>query len=961
MNLMSNTTKKIEHPLKAGNPTSGGGRSQAGYIIPHTHWDREWRYPIWKNRMLLVEFMQELLGTLDTDPDYRCFVMDGQVAPIEDYLEVVPQDREKVVRYLREGRIAVGPWYTLPDLYPLDGECLVRNLLKGIRICRQYGGHLQVGYNSFGWGQTAQFPQIYHGFGLDFIVCAKRVSEERAPESEFLWEAPDGTRVLTSRLGKYGRNAFYYLAYLYSKFGVNCLSSDFKYHPENSGMAMHNAAAAHCDEDFFMIGARRDYDPNRLKKGITDAWAATEDTVLKSHRLLLNGTDFSTPHPELSRMIRDLNALDPDRQFSNVRLEEYAKVLHESLDKKKLRVIQGELRDGPACDCSGNALAVRAYLKALNKKAQNVLLHKAEPMAAVLRMLGRPLPQGFFDVAWKYLLDSHPHDSINGVTQDKTADDVENRIQQALEIGNVAFDKAVAELLLSMDLSRYAAEDTLLVVFNPHLRPVRDVVKACVAFPQEAAAWNFTAEDCEGNPVQIQEISRQEKPFPVHDMSARPWPFFTDRHLCYLDPGEIPAMGYKVIRFKPAKTFRRHHFYFHEMRKSTGEYLAPTDNVLENEFLRAEINPNGTLKLTDKAGGQTYDNLHYFEDTGDVGNYWAYYPPYHNQTHTTLAGKARCWCEDNGPLSATLAVEHDLVLPAFGHEPTYGVRGESKRSEETVTVKITSWITLKRGARKLDIRTRVVNTAANHRLRVAFSTGIKAEHACASGHFTVDRRPAAPVREKDGTYWPEMQTLPMQHFVDVSDGKNGLALLNNCLTEYELRDDERSTLYLTLFRAVNNMITTWWEAVGVFPDQKGSQLLRTMDFEYSIYPHAGDWAKGNVYREAALLNVPLAPYQVTPHGKGTLPEKAGFLSLSPDNLIVSALKQAEDRQTTILRVFNPTSATIDGELEVAGKIKAAWLVNLNEERASEVAVLKENRVRIQTAPGKIVTLELQFA
>ena len=61
---------------------------KTNYIIPHTHWDREWRYPIWKNRMLLIEFMDELLDILDTDPDYHCFLLDGQAAPIEDYLEL---------------------------------------------------------------------------------------------------------------------------------------------------------------------------------------------------------------------------------------------------------------------------------------------------------------------------------------------------------------------------------------------------------------------------------------------------------------------------------------------------------------------------------------------------------------------------------------------------------------------------------------------------------------------------------------------------------------------------------------------------------------------------------------------------------------------------------------------------------------------------------------------------------
>lgn len=105
--------------------------------------------------------MDELLETLDKDPDYHCFLLDGQVAPINDYLDVKPRNREKVTKYIKEGRIAVGPWYTLPDLYALDGECLVRNLLKGIRTSEGYGKCMKVGYNSFGWGQTAQFPPDY--------------------------------------------------------------------------------------------------------------------------------------------------------------------------------------------------------------------------------------------------------------------------------------------------------------------------------------------------------------------------------------------------------------------------------------------------------------------------------------------------------------------------------------------------------------------------------------------------------------------------------------------------------------------------------------------------------------------------------------------------------------------------------------------------------------------------------
>jgi mannosylglycerate hydrolase len=525
-------------------------------------------------------------------------------------------------------------------------------------------------------------------------------------------------------------------------------------------------------------------------------------------------------------------------------------------------------------------------------------------------------------------------------------------------MGQVVCDKAVGETLKMIDLSRYDSNDTLLAVFNPLPRPVREVIKVNVVLPQTAGIWNFTAEDSDGQPVAIQEISRDEKAYPVHDLQARPWPLQADRHVCYMDAGEIPAGGYKIVKIVPQSTFKRERFYWLEQRKVTGNFISPTDNVLENEHLRVEIAANGTLRLVEKATGKTHDGLHYFEDTGDVGNYWAYYPPYNNKTYTTLTGNVQTCLEDNGPLSATIAIEYTMELPASGHEPMHGVRGPSKRSDETVPFKIVSRVTLKKGSRKLDIKTSLRNNARNHRLRIAFPTGIKAKFADAAGHFTVDSRPRTPQREPDGKYWSEMQTLPMQSFVDVSDGKRGLALLNNCLTEYELRDDEKATLYLTLFRAMGNMIVTWWEAVGMFADQTGSQVQRDMEFEYSIYPHTGNWAQGKVYAEAEKLNRPPSAYQVTPHKLGKLPQKHSFWSVKPSNLIVSAFKCAEDRESCILRVFNPTNKTITGTICLAVPVKQAWLTDMNETRKKKLPVTKLSAVKVTVGPNKIVTVEI---
>ena len=54
------------------------------HVVPHTHWDREWRYPIWQNRSFLVDFMDTLQETLERIPDYKQFNMDGQSVIFED-------------------------------------------------------------------------------------------------------------------------------------------------------------------------------------------------------------------------------------------------------------------------------------------------------------------------------------------------------------------------------------------------------------------------------------------------------------------------------------------------------------------------------------------------------------------------------------------------------------------------------------------------------------------------------------------------------------------------------------------------------------------------------------------------------------------------------------------------------------------------------------------------------------
>src|SRR2546430_16345151 len=95
------------------------------YIVPHTHWDREWYETFATFRAQLVKLWDELLTLTEADPDYR-FLMDGQTVVIDDYLEVRPTAKARLERAIAGGQIQVGPWYTRSEERRVGKECRSR-------------------------------------------------------------------------------------------------------------------------------------------------------------------------------------------------------------------------------------------------------------------------------------------------------------------------------------------------------------------------------------------------------------------------------------------------------------------------------------------------------------------------------------------------------------------------------------------------------------------------------------------------------------------------------------------------------------------------------------------------------------------------------------------------------------------------------------------------------------------
>ena len=262
-------------------------------IVPHTHWDREWYKSYQDFRLALVELIDTLIPLLEQDASYPHFMLDGQMAVVDDYLEVRPEAEERLRALAAAGRLSMGPWYILMDEFLASGETIVRNLQMGIERGAAFGGVMDVGYLPDMFGHIAQMPQILRLAGFDDAVVWRGVPSE-VTRNAFVWEAPDGSAVRAE-----------YLPVGYSNGAA--LPDDAK--------ALVRRTADHLDE----VG-----------------------DLIAGDLLCMNGSDHLMPQPQLGRVVAEANDLQDDLHFEITSLTHYLS----GATTEGLTVVHGELRSG---------------------------------------------------------------------------------------------------------------------------------------------------------------------------------------------------------------------------------------------------------------------------------------------------------------------------------------------------------------------------------------------------------------------------------------------------------------------------------------------------------------------------------------------------------------------------------------------------------------------------------------
>src|SRR4051812_49883009 len=108
------TTTALETPLLDSRPWRL-------WVVPHTHWDREWYLPFEDFRIRLGEVVDEAIATLEARPEYR-FTLDGQTVLLEDYLEIRPEMAGRLPAPPPPGGLQTGPSHVLPPQGPVRAE-----------------------------------------------------------------------------------------------------------------------------------------------------------------------------------------------------------------------------------------------------------------------------------------------------------------------------------------------------------------------------------------------------------------------------------------------------------------------------------------------------------------------------------------------------------------------------------------------------------------------------------------------------------------------------------------------------------------------------------------------------------------------------------------------------------------------------------------------------------------------
>ena len=875
--------------------------TRRAFIVSHTHWDREWYLPFNRFRVNLVEVVGQVLDRLENDPDLPHFLLDGQTSVLEDYLDAVPGDAERVRRLVRAGALACGPWYILPDTFLVSGEATVRNLIMGRQVGRRWGPVLKVGYLPDSFGHVAQLPQVLRLAGLDSFVFTRGLGDEADPLGWlFQWRAPDETEVLAV-----------------------------------------NQCAGYCNagalgyQELWHAHIRRELDPQHAVAQMKELLARMDQRPGADPILLNNGCDHFPPQPRLGELVAALREHLPDIDFRQSDLGTFLA----AVDQTDLPCWEGELLGGRDHPILSGVWSARMYLKQQNEACQNLLTRLVEPLSAVLCHLhNAPWPAGLLDHAWRELLRNHPHDSICGCSTDAVHADMETRFAAVLQTGEQILARSLESVAPAWAPTPEGDRAVTLTLANTLPTVRSEVLERLLVVPADLVdpEQGVHLLDAAGKtvPCTILEHHYLERFWGIDHRAELFCPDQLDRLDTYLHrmghricggpdqasthdlfllirfrAEDLPALGLTTLRLAagPAPA------------PATGGVQARREGpaaVLENAHVSVRLHPDGTFDLHDLATGRRFPGLNLLEDTEDRGDEYDHCPAEASFSVFSAGSPGKVRLLDCDPVRARAEATFRFDLPRSLE------RDRARRHERTTPCDVTVRLGLTAHSPCLEVETTFNNRAFDHRLRVWFPTGLETAEVISDGHFFLNRRPLA---RTGGADWvqPAPSTWPQQDWsalVENASGQ-GLAVFNRGLPEFQTWADQATggaVFALTLLRCVDwlsrdDLPTRNNINAGPTLHTPGAQCIGRQAFQYAVIPFVGDVLEADLPGRSHRYRTPVIIRQSVAEGNRARP--CSLLAKTDPRVEITAIRCTGRPGQLEVRLVNLSEDEVTEELD----------------------------------------------
>ena len=535
------------------------------YVVPHSHWDREWYFSIEDSNVLLSENIPYLMDVLEGDKEFSSYTFDAQLSIVEEYLKLYPEDRERIEKLIKDKRIFVGPWYTQTDSLLVNKESIVRNLLYGTRLGDKYGNSMKIGYLPDIFGQNQYLPSILKGFDIEDSVLQRGIyTEELNGNLNFTWTSPDGEKVNANNI---------FLGYGPGKF----LDSDDKYIEEKLFPMLEKLEGLNKDSNNILL-------------------PAGGDQVLVRKRF-----------PDI---VKELNEKQDKYEFI---LSDYEEFMKDTWKNKKFEnEINGELI---ACQKSRihNTIKSQRYdIKKGNYDVENKILYILEPLATIGKSLGLKYPTPWIDTMWKLLFDVHAHDSIGGCNSDETNKEIINRIEKVDRIASDLIN--IIKKQITNAVSKKLEKDNIILIFNTKIKNSRENVKTVIFTNNNAfEVTNLNGEKVEFSLIKSEYLSGGKQVVVTAEGEKEVELPGYYRSEIVIKNMALPAIGYKTL-------------LINEVEKMQEDILmVQSSNHIENEVFKVEVEA-GVISILNKATGEKSINALYFEEDEDTGDSYDFSP-----------------------------------------------------------------------------------------------------------------------------------------------------------------------------------------------------------------------------------------------------------------------------------------------------------------------------------------------